>query len=924
MRFSAFTASLLTLCAAYAATGCGGTDTNSSAGGGGAGTTSSGGTGGTTTTPSGGTAGSTGGTGGSTGGTGGTTGGTGGMTGGTGGSGGTWSIDPVVDCNVPDFTPPADPNATCEVTKTGTAGLILQGTLLLPDQVMHKGQIFIAADGTIACTACDCSATPGADMATVATCANGVISPGLINSHDHITFANNPPKTHGTERFEHRHDWRKGQNGHTQVSYASGASASAQQLQELRFLMSGATSVNGSNGPTGLLRNLDQDTKKEGLDMPSALYQTFPLADSGGTTDNDISNGCNYGAAPDTANTVAKENAYDPHISEGINTNAHNEFLCTSTAPPPANANDILEPQTAIIHAVGITAADAALIRQNKAKVIWSARTNVDLYGNTAEATLLDASGVPIALGTDWIVSGSMNMLRELKCIDDLNTVYFDKHFTDKQLWQMATTNGAFALGAQNAIGMLRPGFVADISIFNGKVNKDHRAVIAAELSDVVLVLRGGKAIYGDDALVNALRPGCAQMKWNGGGAIPAFDGVCGIPKRVCIAQDLAGATLDSILAANQNVYPLFFSCGTTPTDEPTCVPSHLTYPAGQSGSIYTGAPAPGTDDDGDGVPNAMDNCPKVFNPIRPMDGGEQADGDMDGAGDVCDPCPLDNANACTPPDANDLDSDGVPNGYDNCPIVANPDQADSDKDNHGDACDKCEAVPNPGYAACPAVPLPIKTIRDPNDPKHPASGDVVTIQDAYVTAIRPAAGNSRGFYVQDTTLQPLSGIFIFTGSTTPTVQVGNKVTITGAYSEFNGLSELGTPTVTVTDPGTMLPFAPIDIADPATIATGGAMAEGYESMLVKIGMVSVTVLNSDDPSDFDEFSVTGNLRIDDLIFDNTKDMGLNNTCAVGKAFTSIVGIHAFSFANYKLEPRNAADFTLLAAADANYCKPFP
>ncbi|MEI2638389.1 MAG: hypothetical protein V9F03_05260 [Microthrixaceae bacterium] len=69
---------------------------------------------------------------------------------------------------------------------------------------------------------------------------------------------------------------------------------------------------------------------------------------------------------------------------------------------------------------------------------------------------------------------------------------------------------------------------------------------------------------------------------------------------------------------------------------------------------------------------------------------------------------------------------------------------------------------------------------------------------------------------------------------------------------------------------------------------------------------------------------MTGNLRIDDLIFDNTKDMGLNNTCAIGKGFTSIVGVHTFSFANFKLTPRFAADFVLLDGADVNYCKPFP
>src|SRR6185295_13228822 len=107
-------------------------------------------------------------------------GGSAGVSGGsTGGSGGV--IEPVVDCNVPDFDPPADPNATCEVTTPGNADILLRGTLLLPDQVMHKGEIFIKANGnnaTILCTACDCSGAPGVGQATVVTCADGVISPG--------------------------------------------------------------------------------------------------------------------------------------------------------------------------------------------------------------------------------------------------------------------------------------------------------------------------------------------------------------------------------------------------------------------------------------------------------------------------------------------------------------------------------------------------------------------------------------------------------------------------------------------------------------------------------------------------------------------------------------------------------------------------
>src|SRR5207253_1486994 len=43
----------------------------------------------------------------------------------------------------------------------------------------------------------------------------------------------------------------------------------------------------------------------------------------------------------------------------------------------------------------------------------------------------------------------------------------------------------------------------------------------------------------------------------------------------------------------------------------------------------------PSTEDtDGDGIPDAQDNCPAIPNPA-------QTDTDGDGMGDLCDPCPL-------------------------------------------------------------------------------------------------------------------------------------------------------------------------------------------------------------------------------------------------------------------------------------------
>jgi hypothetical protein len=514
-------------------------------------------------------------------------------------------------CANPPLSPPTA--GLCEVQPGAPDRLLLRGTLLLPERALENAQLLISG-GTITCAGCDCSGKPGYTGATVVSCASGVISPGLINPHDHLGWTRSRP-VRATARYDHRHEWRKGQNGKPKIPcWHVDFSSESIAWGEIRMILGGATSIMGEGSAKGLLRNLDWDN--EGLDRPSVKNVTFPLGDSEGET---LSAQCTYPSLPDVL-TVQKAVAWVPHVAEGVNQVAQNEFSCLSDA---GDGVDVTLSNTSLIHAVGVTTADGLRIAAAGTRVIWSPRSNISLYGHTADVVMLRNLGVVIALGTDWVVTGSMNMLRELACADLLARTYYGGAFDARDLWRMATVNAAVSAGIEDVVGQLAEGLAADVAVFDGSKRHAYAAVVRGEPADVALVLRGGKVLYGDAALVEALVP-------QGGQGCETLD-VCQRSKRLCVERETGKtlAALEGGLAGE--TYPLFF-CG-TPDNEPTCVPSR---PGEYDGQISA------TDGDGDGIADGEDSCPTVFNPPRPLDGGKQPDVDGDGVGDSCDPRPFD------------------------------------------------------------------------------------------------------------------------------------------------------------------------------------------------------------------------------------------------------------------------------------------
>ena len=781
-------------------------------------------------------------------------------------------VDPgefqFVDCG--DLPAPA--SGDCDVEKHGNA-LLIRGDVLGVDAVYEGGQVLLDASGVIVCVGCDCSADAADLDPTVVTCADAVVSPGLINAHEHITFGQHHPADWGDERYEHRNQWRKGKDGHTKISTQGNATKEETTWCEMRHVVSGATSVAGSGTAYGFLRNLDRDAQ-EGLDE-DVLYKTFPLGDSDGKM---IDDGCDYDWAVD--HSALEHACFLPHVSEGINHAARNEFLCLST--DDNGGKDLTEANSAFIHAIGMLAVDGAELAVNGTSVVWSPRTNISLYGNTAPVTMFDRQGVIIALGTDWSLSGSMNVVRELQCAAYLNETHFDHHFSTREIWMMATANAAMVLAADDSVGLLAPGLHGDIAIYaRGGEADPFAAVVWADTEDMLLVLRGGLPLYGDVEVM-------ADIPGGDEGCEEIPGGVCGAARAICAKRE-TGWSFAELTQENSGAYDLFF-CG-VPDGEPSCVPMRQGEYLGEITD---------EDPDGDGLMGDADNCPAVFNPIRPIDEGAQGDGDGDGLGDACDPCPMAaDITDCPPPAStkDDWDLDGVKNFEDNCPKAPNEDQQDTDGDAIGDVCDACPEFPNPEGMGCPSTIYAVRLGEVPLD--------AVVLLEGVVTAL-----TDQGFFMQvpeaahDAELGArYSGVYVYAPAVT-TVTEGAHVELSGAVADWWGQAEI----MDVTDV-TMLEAVPAPapiVVTPAAVATDGEDAEAYEGVLVS-SEGAVTELNppaKQDQGDQDptnEFVLDDALRVNDFIFlaDPMPDEG---------DYVFVTGVLHFANGDMKLEPRRAED----------------
>jgi atrazine chlorohydrolase/5-methylthioadenosine/S-adenosylhomocysteine deaminase/melamine deaminase len=129
-----------------------------------------------------------------------------------------------------------------------------------------------------------------------------------------------------------------------------------------------------------------------------------------------------------------------------------------------------LAPDVLMAHCVQLDSKDVAILASTGAKVATNPVSNAYLGNGIAPITEMLAAGVTVGMGTDDTnANGNVNMISDLKFAALLHKARMRdaKAMTPERVLEMATINGAKAIGMESSIGSLEVGKKADLAILN-------------------------------------------------------------------------------------------------------------------------------------------------------------------------------------------------------------------------------------------------------------------------------------------------------------------------------------------------------------------------------------------------------------------------------------------------------------------------
>jgi cytosine/adenosine deaminase-related metal-dependent hydrolase len=365
---------------------------------------------------------------------------------------------------------------------------------------LDDGAIYIDEHGIIEAVLSTRAPAPTGYATATRVETGGVIYPGLIDLHNHPFYDMRslwtPPRaTPYFSRYQWQHDAQFqrdiGSSDAPLLAYWNYAAEETMKYVELKALVSGVTTLQGLNplvlgreAPREgrLVRHVEQE-RRDG--QPVAADFVF-LPD-----------------VPDPyalfRQTMANGTRVIYHLAEGSDPELGREF-------EELYQHGCVGPRFVGIHANALTAEQLHRWASQGGTLVWSPLSNLWLYGQTTDVAAARAAGLRICLGPDWSISGSKNLLDELKVADLWNHHQLSGLFSDQELCEMVTSNPADALGLGDRIGRISDSLRADLVVMTQRQADPYRNLIESTERDVQLVVVGGRVCYGTPEIVQTAR----------------------------------------------------------------------------------------------------------------------------------------------------------------------------------------------------------------------------------------------------------------------------------------------------------------------------------------------------------------------------------------------------------------------------------
>ena len=370
--------------------------------------------------------------------------------------------------------------------------VVILGAVLTVDRerrVLPSGAVYVH-DGIIEAVQPASAAAPAGFSTAPRVHTGGLVTPGLIDLHNHLAYNTLPLWRARDRAYETRYQWPGAPTYQSDVSNPAqalgiAAPAAALRYAEVKAIVGGVTSIQGSPPmtrafPGWMVRNIE----KEELGSKRPIFQSvLPATNAQLDT---------------TAGRLTDGRALIYHLAEGVAPKLRDEF--TQLADHHCVGAGLIG-----IHSTALTADD---FRRWKAlgegAVVWSPFSNLWLYGGTTDVLAARSSGIRVCLGSDWTPSGTRNVLGELKVAAEWNQQSLGGVLTDADLVEMATSNPGDTLASpwKVQVGRLVPGALADIAVFAHVHPDPWRTVVDATERHVRLVMVGGRPAYGNTALL--------------------------------------------------------------------------------------------------------------------------------------------------------------------------------------------------------------------------------------------------------------------------------------------------------------------------------------------------------------------------------------------------------------------------------------